>query len=629
MNYRKMRLSGLIDKVVADTDGRRALDFCFVLGAGASISSGIPSGLKLVARWEKELAEAYADHEDWKAKHGITADNMAEHYSDYYHAKFPERFEGYNYLERIMQGASPSAGYAALAYLLCRKGHRLVITTNFDPMTEDAIRLLEHEHPLVIGHESLAELIRDKTSRPTVVKIHRDLLMRPKNEAAEVAELADAWKENLPYVFENYHPIFVGYAGNDGSLMNWLQENADKFRSGAWKTPYWTLHGKEELSGKAKTFMETAGGSVISECDFDELMIILAIRLGYQFPKKEDYLRQCEADWTRISDKLNEVLSGKKTEPPASGGDLSSTAPAGAEAGEADLMFRKAIGSLVDLTDPLDEENRYRSALIAWRHARDSEAETILRALCADFPENARYHDSLSTMLHKMQRYDEALAEKRRAVELEPENARYHDSLGTTLHAMQRYEDALAESRRAVELEPENAEYHYSLGVTLHEMQRYEEALAESRRAVELEPENARYHQQKGVTLHEMQRYDEALAEKRRAVELEPENARYHDSLGVTLHEMQRYEDALAEIRRAVELEPENAEYHYSLGATLHAMQRYEDTLAEIRRAVELEPENAEWRDSLAVTLDALGQKKAAEKERKQALALRVKQGKK
>ena len=130
-------------------------------------------------------------------------------------------------------------------------------------------------------------------------------------------------------------------------------------------------------------------------------------------------------------------------------------------------MFRKAIGSLVDPTDPPDEENRYRSALIAWRHARDSEAETILRALCADFPENARYHNSLGVTLHKMQRYDEALAEKRRAVELEPENARYHNSLSTTLHEMQRYEDALAESRRAVELEPENAEWRDSLAVTL------------------------------------------------------------------------------------------------------------------------------------------------------------------
>ena len=41
--------------------------------------------------------------------------------------------------------------------------------------------------------------------------------------------------------------------------------------------------------------------------------------------------------------------------------------------------------------------------------------------------------------LHKnpllLQRYEEALAETKRAVELEPENARYHDSLGVTLHA--------------------------------------------------------------------------------------------------------------------------------------------------------------------------------------------------
>ena len=44
-----------------------------------------------------------------------------------------------------------------------------------------------------------------------------------------------------------------------------------------------------------------------------------------------------------------------------------------------------------------------------------------------------------------MKRYDEALTETQKAVELEPNNAEYRNSLGITLHALKRYDEALTE----------------------------------------------------------------------------------------------------------------------------------------------------------------------------------------
>ena len=58
---------------------------------------------------------------------------------------------------------------------------------------------------------------------------------------------------------------------------------------------------------------------------------------------------------------------------------------------------------------------------------------------------------------------------------MEPENAGYHNSLGITLHEMGRYEEALKEKQRALDLEPENAQYQNSLDVTLHKMGHIEE----------------------------------------------------------------------------------------------------------------------------------------------------------
>ena len=62
-----------------------------------------------------------------------------------------------------------------------------------------------------------------------------------------------------------------------------------------------------------------------------------------------------------------------------------------------------------------------------------------------------------------MKRFDEALAEKKKAVELEPDNPRYHDSLGATLYALKRFDDALAEVKKAIELDPANEEYRSHL----------------------------------------------------------------------------------------------------------------------------------------------------------------------
>ena len=53
-----------------------------------------------------------------------------------------------------------------------------------------------------------------------------------------------------------------------------------------------------------------------------------------------------------------------------------------------------------------------------------------------------------------------------------------------TLHKMGRYQEALDESRKALELDPDNAEYHDSCSATLHEMGRYQEALDEKLKAL-------------------------------------------------------------------------------------------------------------------------------------------------
>jgi tetratricopeptide (TPR) repeat protein len=626
MELQELSMLGFVEEFREVTQGTHPRRFCFILGAGASLSSGIRSGERLVAVWEEDLKKRNPkSHEDWKKANGITPENRARFYSQYYDRRFPLRTDGYAYLENEMEKASLSAGYAALAFLLCKTANNVVLTTNFDHLAEDAVNRLEKVFPLVIGHEALAHYISAEAKRPVIIKIHRDLLLDPKSREADTKILDSRWVEHLGKVFANYHPIFIGYAGNDNSLMDYLRASAEKFQSGEWKLPYWTLYGDRPIQGLPKEFMEAAGGYVIRGCDFDELMIRFGGACNYQLPSKEKMIQDTEREFQRLNDKINEVMAKKLPAPELSDKLAGSGEKPERKAADADeaQSLDQAIGRITGDTDPESRGARYRKAIQAYNRENYTKAEALLRQLVKEEPENALYHDQLGVTLNEMKRYEEAEAESRRAVELEPENAGYHDQLSTTLHEMKRYEEAEAEERRAVELEPENAFYHDQLGVTLLEMKRYEEAEAEERRAVELEPENALYHDHLGVTYNWMKRYPEAEAEARLAVELEPENAKYHFELGIDLHWMKRYEEARAEKQRAVELEPENARYHDGLGVTLREMGRYEEALRETEKAIALEPEEPDHYDRLESLYSAWGKPKEARKAKEQAEKLR------
>lgn len=134
------------------------------------------------------------------------------------------RQDGFAYLEKIMEGKEPSCSYSVLAQILEKWHNNVVITTNFDNLTEDALFIYTNKKPLVIGTSTLADFISTNLSRPLIVKIHHDLFLSPKNSEGDIKKLEEGFVNNLGEIFEYYTPLVIGYGGNDGSLMNFLKE---------------------------------------------------------------------------------------------------------------------------------------------------------------------------------------------------------------------------------------------------------------------------------------------------------------------------------------------------------------------------------------------------------------------
>ncbi len=656
--YEELSLNGFIKEIREVTSGPHPRKFCFVLGAGASITSGIKSAQELVNLWEKELLERNREkHLRWKQELNINDTNKYSFYNQYYEERFKRRpIDGYNYLEKLMERAKPSIGHVMLSYLLTQTQNNVVITTNFDHMIEEAITYYTRTLPLVIEHETLAHYVSAQPNKPMVIKIHRELLFHP-NKAEPFGTLHENWKEALNKVFSEYHPIFIGYAGNDKSLINFLLENVDKFLNNEWKFPYWMFYDTEEVSDTILKFLDDTNGYLIKHTGFDEVLYLLAAELECKLPSKTMFVSDAEKRFQMLTNTVDDFTEKTATAKAVMWND-----------------YQEIEKAIQKVTSQTKLQSLYRKAIMLSHAARYLEASEIMSKLVKLDPENARYHDNFRAALYQMELYEEAIKEGQRAVELDPNNAKYHNNLGNMLQEMKYFDEATKEKQIAAELEsgaratatkqptvpvrptmpeppvvpvmpiqpeppvvpvmpiPPVAPTHDISEFVPSEMKEEvkqeqqelseEDELKEAQKAVEAEPNNASYHDNLGMILYRMERFDEALSEKQKAAELEPDNASYHDNLGLMLFKVKRYDEAIKEKQKAVELDPDNAKYHDNLGVMLFKLKRYDEAVKEKQKAAELDAENAGYHSSLAIMLQKLKRYDEAAKEAQKAVDL-------
>jgi len=288
-----------------NTENRK---FCFVIGAGASRKSGIPTGGELAHKWFSEIKDRLdgAELKAWKKEQKIDEKDLAASYGSIYRKRFEnDKTSGYESLVQAMKSAKPSFGHIVLAQILSRTSGHCVLTTNFDSLVESSIYQFTSKTPLVCGHESLSGYARPSQTHPLVVKIHRDLLLAPKSDPDEINTLDPGWKEPLDHIFSTHIPIIVGYGGNDGSLMSYFEtmNKPSNF--------FWCGLSSTNLSSRIKQLIKKHEGSFVRVEGFDELMHELLWVFDEIKPIKEELGEITNERIQIATNQLEEITSRK------------------------------------------------------------------------------------------------------------------------------------------------------------------------------------------------------------------------------------------------------------------------------------------------------------------------------
>lgn len=455
--------------------------FCFILGSGASVESGIPTGGTLEYQWmacmlgnQKDLdgtrpyspAETrdlrqLAGHLKQEGKLDHTIEEMEEAYqeakgkgrktlsSEYYFDLYTLRFypqyqNGYAYMERLMEQAHPSFGYHALARLLSdeEKGCNLIITTNFDSLVEKALSIYTDTLPLVINHEALSNYIKANTRRPIVAKVHRGLFFDPLNSPEETTQLKGDWKKILNQVFWSYTPVVIGYGGGDHSLMDYLETDV-KLPHGI----YWAYRG-ELPDERIQNLVTDKNGYLVETPGFDSLMLFL----GNEFYPEQTTPQAMEA-----------LLEQQKN----------------ARMKEYQEQYEKLMR---DANNPKETSDMAETVKEA---AQQSRTQAAVEALSKPEDERTDWeYWSLGMEEFHHNHWEQAAYYFRKATELDAQDDFYWYWLGRSYMKYYQYEEAVDAFTQAIELDADSFDY-FRRGKCFQELGRHPEAVNDFTAALE------------------------------------------------------------------------------------------------------------------------------------------------
>ncbi len=297
---RVMQLPQLLSTLADTKDGDVRL--CFVIGSGASFSSGIPTGARLVDEWLSSLFHSECPEapdgqlQAWaETRFGIPWDRRAEVYGRVYAARFPDNASGQSALRVILKKKTPSFGYHALAQVLSKGRHDVVITTNFDNLVEDAL-VAHGVRSFTARSAADAAFVLQNGDKPRILKLHGDVDRETYNADSSIEKLHRHWTVPLRAIFSEYVPLFLGYGGCDPGFMEFLRK---EYPPGQRHRPVWAYRVDPLASGPAGMPPGRPSTALAEEFvtkkqawwapipGFDEFMLLLAPReLGIEHSGK-------------------------------------------------------------------------------------------------------------------------------------------------------------------------------------------------------------------------------------------------------------------------------------------------------------------------------------------------------
>ncbi|TLM86012.1 SIR2 family protein [Pseudarthrobacter sp. NamE5] len=264
--------------------------YALLIGSGTSTGAGIPTGWGVIKDLVRQAAAAAgapistdagdAEIDAWWAKHG---DGNELGYSGLLESLGPTAAARsallHGYFEptdedRADNRKVPSRAHHGIAELVRRGAIRVILTTNFDSLIEQALDQASVPYQVLSTENAIKARKPLHHAGCTIIKLHGDYKsLDQKNTLAELTDYGPSTHQILQEVIENFGLIINGWSADwDTALVEALEGRQSRRYPLYWST----LYG---LGSAAGALIEQHAGAVISNVTADEFFPDLQQRL--------------------------------------------------------------------------------------------------------------------------------------------------------------------------------------------------------------------------------------------------------------------------------------------------------------------------------------------------------------
>jgi len=251
----------------------------------------------------------------------------------------------------------------------------------------------------------------------------------------------------------------------------------------------------------------------------------------------------------------------------------------------------RALRALQD--DPDNPENLYNMGLVYQRmgdHSRAMNAFTMYiesSGLKAEYAADGYSNRGISA--RALKKFDLAVADYSKAIELYPTHARYYVNRANAELDLNKTQEALTDFGRAMSVDPKFALAYANRGNYYTKIGKTDEALTDLTKAIELDPSYAESFYTRAMAYRARKEFEKAIPDLDKYIALNPGNSIYladgYLNRGIAYTYTNDLDRAVKDISKAIELVPNYVDAYGARAIVYRRMKNEDQALADEQRA--------------------------------------------
>ena len=216
--------------------------------------------------------------------------------------------------------------------------------------------------------------------------------------------------------------------------------------------------------------------------------------------------------------------------------------------------------------------------------------QVICAKKIAEKIKNAEMHKNRGDTYLEQEKYEQAIQEYDKAIELNPNFAKAYCNRGWSYLSLGEKERAIQDYSKAIALNPNLVNAYNERGIAYYGLGEKEQAINDYDKAINLNPNDDSAYFYCGVAYRDLGKYERAIQYYDKAIELNPNFAMAYNYRGHAYSKLGQKERAIQDFDKAIALNPNYAEAYNNRGVEYYYLKQYQKALRDFNKALELNP---------------------------------------